>query len=192
MTPAYPKLGAFPQSPLGSAVCHRRAREEQNARRLYSCNRRTSQAKHQRLALERDTLSPSTRPAPYRDKHPYRCFRIPAGEDRIKYCPPLTASVAPVMKPANIYRLIFRGHSGQRFRRAAPISLAPVADIGAIGSRLQVKVMDRRLAPFLRCNIIMLRCNSTSAIFGHASLCEGGFIWVQLTHIPPASAQIHE
>jgi hypothetical protein len=38
----------------------------------------------------------------------------------------------------------------------------------------------------------MLRRNSTNTIFGQASLCQGGFIWVQLTHIPPASAQIHE
>jgi hypothetical protein len=38
----------------------------------------------------------------------------------------------------------------------------------------------------------MLRRNSTNTMFGQASLCQGGFIWVQLTHIPPASAQIHE
>jgi hypothetical protein len=71
-------------------------------------------------------------------------------------------------------------------------SLAPAAQIGAIESRLQVKVMNRRQALFLHCNIIMLRRNSTNTIFGQASLCQGGFIWVQLTHIPPASAQIHE
>src|ERR1700730_16698172 len=59
MTPTYPNLGAFSQSSLGLDFCHRRSRQERNARRLYSLNRCASQAKHQRSSSS--PISPSMR-----------------------------------------------------------------------------------------------------------------------------------